>query len=463
MLKPRFGAKISFAMIIPVLIAAVTALAMILSVLFKPYLSFGKFKVGLYVIICFIGAVSELLFGGLSLSDAFSGITANSAVNPLKILALFLSMTLISVYLGDSGFFRLVAEKVFTFGKGKRAKLRLFIVLYAVVSLLTVFTSNDIVILTFTPIICIFCKKAGFNPLPYLIGEFVAANTWSITLIVGNPTNIYLAQSMGVSFFEYFKVMALPAAVAGLSALAVLLLIFGKSLLSENASPENGNDKSNGGEDENGTFAALPVRVNMPAMIVALVALGGCIAALALSDVIGVEMWIISVGFAAALFAFNAVYGIIRGEGLLRAASGIKKSPWELVPFVLSMFVIVLALAKSGATEKLSSLLISGEKSDGLTFGFLTAGLSNLLNNIPASVVMEKIIAGKSLAATFGAVIGTNIGAFITPVGALAGIMWNKILSGYGVKLPFYKFALYGIFVAFVSLTLSLLTLYAIF
>ena len=245
--------------------------------------------------------------------------------------------------------------------------------------------------------------------------------------------------------------MVLPAVVAGISALAVLLLIFRKSLFSENATVET--------HDEVRDFS---VRINKPSMAAALVALIGCIVALAISDVIGVEMWIISVGFAAALFAFNAVYGIIRGEGLLRAASGIKKSPWELVPFVLSMFVIVLALAKSGATEKLSSLLISGEKSDGLTFGFLTAGLSNLLNNIPASVVMEKIIAGKSLAATFGAVIGTNIGAFITPVGALAGIMWNKILSGHGVKLPFYKFAVYGILVAFVSLTLSLLNLYAI-
>ena len=256
-----------------------------------------------------------------------------------------------------------------------------------------------------------------------------------------------------VSFYEYFKIMVLPAAVAGLSALIVLLLIFRKSLLSESA-PQTADKTEN--------FGSLPVRINLPSMIAALVALGGCIAALAVSDIIGVEMWIISVGFAAALSFFNIVYGIIRGEGLLRAASGIRKSPWELVPFVLSMFVIVSALAKSGALAKLSSLLIGGDKTDGLTFGFLTAGLSNLLNNIPASVVMEKIIAGKSLAATFGAVIGTNIGAFITPVGALAGIMWNKILSGYGIKLPFYKFALYGILVAFVSLSLSLLTLFLI-
>lgn len=430
---------------ISLLIAAITALLMIISVLFKPYLSFGKVKVGLYVIICFIGAAAELIFGGLSFSETIKGIAANSAVNPLKILALFLSMTLISVYLGDSGFFHLVAEKTFSLSKGKN--LRLFIILYAVVSILTVFTSNDIVILTFTPIICIFCKKANVSPIPFLIGEFVAANTWSMALIVGNPTNVYLAQSANVSFTEYFKVMLLPALAAGLSAFAVLMLVFGKTLTKKCAT---------------GLEPVAPdrVRVNFPSMVAALTALIGVIVALALSDVIGIEMWIITVIFAAALVVFNVIYGAARGEGLLRALSGIKKTPWELVPFIISMFIIVLSLEKSGVTEKIAAALVKGDNADGVSFGFLAAGLSNLLNNIPTSVITEKIIAGKSLYATYGAVIGTNIGAFITPVGALAGIMWNKILSGYDIKLPFWKFFLYGVLVAIPALTAAAFSLF---
>lgn len=435
-------------MSVSVCIAALSALAMIISVLFKPYLSFGKVKAGLYVIICCAGAVAEILFGGLSLSDAADGLCADSQVNPLKILALFLSMTMISVSLGDSGFFHLVAEKAFAFGK--KSRIRLFIILYAAVSVLTVFTSNDIVVLTFTPIICIFCKKAGFSPLPFLVGEFVAANTWSMAFIVGNPTNVYLAQSAGISFTEYFKVMALPAFAAGISALIVLLIIFRKSLSpAEARQPEEQNKIT-------------PVRINVPTMIAALTALTACIISLALADEIGLEMWIITVIFAIFTLLFNLIYGLFHGEGFTRFNSAVKKTPWELAPFIVSMFIIVLALQKSGATDKISSALVSGEKSDGFTFGFLTAGLSNLLNNIPASVIAEKIIAGKSLSATYGAIIGTNIGAFITPVGALAGIMWNKILSGYGVKLPFYKFALYGICVAAASLSLSLLTLFLV-
>ena len=138
----------------------------------------------------------------LSISSAISGITADTSVNPIKILLLFLSMTLLSVYLGDAGFFDYLANRIFL--KTKGGKLKLFLVLYAVVSILTVFTSNDVIILTFTPPVCIFAKKAKISPIPFLLGEFVAANTWSMAFIIGNPTNVYLAGSAGISFLEYF-------------------------------------------------------------------------------------------------------------------------------------------------------------------------------------------------------------------------------------------------------------------
>ena len=120
------------------------------------------------------------------------------------------------------------------------------------------------------------------------------------------------------------------------------------------------------------------------------------------------------------------------------------------------MFVIVLALKECGFTNLINQALINCNKIDGVTFGLLSAGASNLLNNIPMSVLFERIINGESLPALFGAIIGSNVGAFITPVGALAGIMWNKILGEYGVKLPFIKFILYGSAVAIPTLLASI-------
>ena len=144
-------------MTLTVAITSVVVILMIISVLTKPYVDIGGHKLGIYWVISLIGAILMLITGCISPKTAIDGITADSSVNPIKILTLFLSMTLLSVYLGDAGFFDYIADAVFL--KTKGGTLKLFLILYAVVSVLTVFTSNDIIILTFTPPICIFAKK----------------------------------------------------------------------------------------------------------------------------------------------------------------------------------------------------------------------------------------------------------------------------------------------------------------
>ena len=425
------------------IIAGITAALMVLSVLLKPYIYVKKLKIGLYWIICAAGAAAMLLSGRLSVADAWSGITAPTAVNPLKILALFISMTLISVFLGDAGFFDVCADKVFRSAGGSQFKL--FLTLYAVVAVLTVFTSNDIIVLTFTPPICMFAAKAKVSPLPYLVGEFVAANTWSMMLIVGNPTNIYLAGSAGITFAEYFSVMWLPAIGGGVASLAAMLLVFGKKLREPLCGGESAGNKTV-------TFRKIP-------LIVALIHLIVCIVMLAVSYYIGVEMWIICVVLAASLMAFNLIYDLVIQKSVRPVMQSVKKAPYELIPFVLSMFVIVLALSECGFTSLAANCLSSGKKIDGATFSFLSALTSNALNNIPAAVLFEKITAGGNLAAVYGAVIGSNVGAYITPVGALAGIMWTNILGEYRVKMNFIKFTSVGLAAAIPTLLVASLML----
>ena len=385
-----------------------------------------------------------LAFNRLSVQKAWEGITAATAVNPLKILALFISMTLLSVFLGDAGFFDVCADKVFRSAGGSQYKL--FITLYAVVAVLTVFTSNDVIVLTFTPPICMFAVKAKVSPLPYLVGEFVAANTWSMMLIVGNPTNVYLAGGAGINFAEYFAVMWLPALAGGVTSLLVMLAVFGKTLKKPLQKPE--------------TEKVEAVGCRKIPLVVALLHLIACIIMLALSYYIGVEMWIVCVALAASLTLFNLAYGLIKEKSAKRVWQSLKKAPYELVPFVLSMFIIVLALSECGFTSLAARYLISGKKSDGISFALLSALSSNALNNIPAAVLFEKIISGASNAAVFGAIIGSNVGAYITPVGALAGIMWTNILGEYRVKFNFIKFVSVGIAAALPTLAASALALF---
>lgn len=434
-------------MALTIIICSVTALLVMLSVLIKPEFSLGKLKLGTYWVIAFIGAIILLVTGCLPFGELLSGLTQNTSVNPLKILVLFFSMTSLSVYLDVLGFFRFLANAVL-----KRAghnQKTLFLFLYLTVSVLTVFTSNDIIILTFTPFICFFAKKAKISPLPYLIAEFVAANTWSMALIIGNPTNIYLASSAGVDFMQYLKVMALPTLVAGVTSFIVLYALFHKKLceaITPNISDE-------------------PVR-DKPLLVMGIVHLALCTILLTISSYIKLDMWVISLGFAVSLFVSTAVICLVRRKPISVLYRTFARLPFELIPFVISMFTIVLSLNHAGVTSVIANLFT--DKFATLSFGFISFLSANIINNIPMSVLFSSVLENTSLTQAgymqglYACIAGSNIGAYLTPAGALAGIMWSSILKRYGIDLSFKKFVKYGVIVSSPTLLSVLIVLSAI-
>ena len=69
----------------------------------------------------------------------------------------------------------------------------------------------------------------------------------------------------------------------------------------------------------------------------------------------------------------------------------------------------------------------------------------------------SSILENKSELSTFSTIIGSNIGAYLTPIGALAGIMWMSILKRYSVNFSFLDFVKYGLILVPVSLVFSTL------
>ena len=385
-----------------------------------------------------LGALLLVLCGTLSPAEVLRGLNADSAINPIKILVLFFAMTLMSVFLDEEGFFRYLASAVLA--KAGRDQHKLFFLLYAAVSVLTVFTSNDIVVLTFTPFICYFAKHAKIDPVPYLICEFVAANTWSMALIIGNPTNIYLAASAGVGFAEYLKVMIFPTVMGGIVSLGVLWLLFRRSL-GESMEPSRAHEQI----------------ADKPTVTLGIAALGGCILLMVFSSYIDISMWLIAALSCLCLYFIAITELIYRHRGLSPVRHSLLRAPFDVVPFVLSMFVLVMGLNKVGVTAQLSAWLLgTGEVFRVGVGSFLAA---NLVNNIPMSVLFSSVVAPGGVASTpalYAAVIGSNIGAFFTPLGALAGIMWMALLRQHHVKLSFGKFVLYGAVISVPTLLATL-------
>ena len=420
-------------MIATIVISSITFVSVILSILLFPHIRIGRFRLDTYWIIALIGAVALLASSLAPIKDVWSQLISNTSINPIKILILFFSMTTISVILDELGLFRYLASVASN--KAKEHQIVLFLMFYLLTSVLTVFTSNDIVILTLTPFICFFSKRSTINPVPYLVAEYVAANTWSLTFIIGNPTNIYLATSHGIDFVSYFKVMAVPTLVGGLVELGLLLLIFRKSL----KQPIQSNELIYHLDDK------IPVFVGIGVLAV-------CLTFLVISSYINIGMWLISLMCAVTLVLFMIIYSCFNKENFIHVKESARRLPYQLIPFFLSMFVIVVAINSQGISDSLRGFL--AEKNSIWVYGYSSFLASNLINNIPMSILFANLT--PNIEAVYASIIGSNIGAFLTPIGALAGIMFTSLVAKNNIRFRFIDFIKYGVIISIPVITVIL-------
>lgn len=388
-----------------------------------------KFKIHLYWTIPFICAVVLLVTKAVPIEQFGGQLISDTSMNPLKVLALFISMSAMSIYLDQAGLFRYLAASALR--HAGTSQKRLFFLLYAVVALLTVATSNATVILTFTPFICYFAKNSGINPVPFLFMEYVAANTWSMFLLIGNATNTYIATAFNITFVDYIKVMAVPTVFAAITSLFMLYLMFRKQL------------------KQPLEIAQIDVTIkNKPALIVGVTGLLVCTLLLIISSYIGLEMWLISLVSAVCVMTIGSICYLAKKQGMRKINKTLRRMPWHLVPFLLSMYVVVLGLKNAGVIEEIARLFDNPQPL--LCFGGFSAIAANFMSNIPMSILFTdvlKAMGGMLTAGVFAVIIGSNMGNLFTPVSAMNAIMWRSVIKHKHVKFGFGEFLRRGFIV----------------
>jgi len=409
-----------------------------------------------YDIAPIIGVLVLLLFpfGRTSVLD---GIIGTPYVRPYSILMLFMSLAYICRSLDLTGFFNylaLVAARA-----AANSGQRLFVYFFVLSSILTIFTSNDIVILTLTPIICHYAKNTDSDPIPYLIAQFFAANLWSMTLYIGNPTNIIVAQAYQISFLEYVRWMGLPTAVAGAACFGLLWLIFRRRIPESVKAP---------------AVAPRDALRDRQGAIFGVVCLSTCVVLMSVSGWLPVAIWFIPFTVALAMLARDAYVHLIASQRIQGSAMRLPTlltMPWKVVPFLIGHFIIVENLSSSGWVDLFASRLsrVSGRLLPStIGMGFLSALVANLVNNQPMTILLTRTIQSASFAtddltirgSMFALIIGSNLGANFTFMGSLAGLMWVHICAAKGVTIEWREFVRYGLMVTPIVIALACLTLY---
>lgn len=132
-----------------------------------------------------------------------------------------------------------------------------------------------------------FCGERELNPLPFLMAEFVAANCLSLTLFIGNPTNVIVAEAYNLSFFEYTKWMGIPSLSAGVISLGMCLILFWKDI------------QKQGKIDDHLTAASVRRElVNSSGAFWTSVILISCLTALVVTSFFQVKVWMVTLPFA---------------------------------------------------------------------------------------------------------------------------------------------------------------------
>jgi arsenical pump membrane protein len=130
--------------------------------------------------------------------------------------------------------------------------------------------------------------------------------------------------------------------------------------------------------------------------------------------------------------------------------------------FVLALGVVVRAVMQNGVAERMGAVLPSGSTLPALLgFAVVAAALANVVNNLPATLVLVPLVAPSGPAAVLAVLIGVNIGPNLTYVGSLSNLLWRSVLRRYDVSASAGEYTRLGLCTVPTALVAAVLALWA--
>ncbi len=147
--------------------------------------------------IALFSAVLVVLFGYLPASEAWREYI------DFNTLGLLLGMMIIVSIMKRTGLFEWVAIKVAKLAKGNPWYILLFFVL--ITAIFSALLDNVTTVLMVAPITLLIAQSLGKSPYPLLSCEIVAANLGGAATLIGDPPNILVGSSAGLSFNDFLR------------------------------------------------------------------------------------------------------------------------------------------------------------------------------------------------------------------------------------------------------------------
>jgi Na+/H+ antiporter NhaD/arsenite permease-like protein len=361
--------------------------------------------------------------GLLSLDDAYRAIDIDT-------LALLLGMMIVVANVRLSGFFRLVNNSM---TMRARHPLLLLAAVTLVSGFFSAFLVNDAICLVLTPLILDCVTRLRRNPVPYLLAVAMASNVGSTATITGNPQNILIGSFSQIPYATFSAALG-PVAAAGLVLTVLLIAVFfpGEFWTRERLRGQ-----------------AESVRVHQPLMIKSLVVI---------------------LAMVTAYFAGQppAKVALIAGSVLLitrriKSEKVYRQIDWPLLLMFMGLFVVVAGFEKAVLTPEAVRAVGSLHLDQIPILSLITAGLSNLVSNVPAVLVLKPFVASLPdpqrtwLAVAMSSTLAGNL----TLVGSVANLIVVQVARARGVTIGFWEYAKVGAPLTVLTLLIGVLWLQA--
>jgi Na+/H+ antiporter NhaD/arsenite permease-like protein len=350
-----------------------------------------------------LGASLMVGTGALSLDQAYGAIDFNT-------ITLLLGMMIVVANLRLSGFFRLVNNWVVT---RARYPFVLLVAIVVVAGSLSAFLVNDTICLVMTPLVLELISRLKRNPIPYLLAIAMASNIGSTATITGNPQNMIIG-SLSHIHYGVFAASLWPIAAAGLGLVTALIAV------------------SYPGEFLTG--ARLPAIAAIP---------GPYHASLVIKSVVVMAAMMI-LFFAGQPVAKVAIVGgaLLLFTRRVKAEKVYREIDWPLLVMFVGLFIVVAGLESAVLTPETIAAVGQLHLENVPILSVVTAGLSNLVSNVPAVLVLKPFVANlpDSSRAWLVVAMASTLAGNLTLVGSVANLIVAQRARTHGVIIGFWEY-----------------------
>ncbi|RXE55989.1 transporter [Methanoculleus taiwanensis] len=378
----------------------------------------------------------------------------------LGTIFLLLGMMIIVNTARNSGLFEYIAIRTTKLARG--SPILILVLFMAVTAVVSAFLDNVTTVLLLTPMLLYVANLMKLNPIPFLVAEIFASNIGGAATLIGDPPNIMIASSAGLSFNEFLFNMGPIALVDMVILIGMMYLLYGRGM---KVTPEERDTlvRTLGSLDERAAIRDKALFNKSVIVILFVVFL------FFVHNDIGSILHTFLPFVDPAMTLEPAEVALIGAALILfwsREAPEMifEKVEWPALFFFGGLFIIVGALVETGVIAEIAAFMISNVHSTGEAMIIITwfaAFASAVVDNIPLTAAMIPLIHDMSgtmdvyplwWALSLGACLGGNGSA----IAASANVVVLGIAEREGVAITFIDFLKLGMLVLVVTVAVGL-------